>query len=164
MITGRRVSQWGLLTGSAMLCKQQHTGPFYYWVKCCKKNNKNKTLSQHTLTNWMSMFHLWTSSEKSSRRRTLCPSALHFAVLKFFHDLPLVSCGAMAVRVQLDLPLGSPFAASVARVFHQIIVIVLIVICLFKRDQSLDICRHLETEYTNNSSSFSVRSGESRIE
>lgn len=50
----------------------------------------------------------------------------------------------MAVRVQLDLPLASPFAARVARVFHQIIVIVLIVICLFKRDQSLDVCRHLE--------------------
>lgn len=50
----------------------------------------------------------------------------------------------MAVGVQLDLPLASPFAPRVARVFHQIIVIVLIVICLFKRDQSLDVCSHLE--------------------
>lgn len=99
------------------------------------------------------------SRAKPSRRRTLGPPALHFAVVKFLHDLPLVSCGAMAVRVQLDLPLGSPFAPRVARVFHQVVVIVLVVICLFERDQPLDVCRHLETECNR----FSVRRASERV-
>lgn len=80
--------------------------------------------------------------EKPSRRRALGPPALHLAVLEFFQDLPLVSSGAVAVRVQLDLPLASAFAARVARVLHQVVVVVLVVVRLFERDQPLDVCRH----------------------
>lgn len=125
-----------------------------------RRATKSKRQHQHAFPPWMQTFTCkrrgGEKKKKPSRRRTLGPSALQFAVVKFFHDLPLVPCRAMAVRVQLDLPLASAFAARVARVFHQIVVIVLIVIRLFKGDQSLDVCRHLEPDRSSNSSS-SVR-------
>ena len=52
----------------------------------------------------------------------------------------------MAVRVQLDLSLGSPFAARVARVLEQVVVVVLVVKCLLERNKAFHVCRHLETE------------------
>lgn len=80
---------------------------------------------------------------RKSRRRALGSPALHLAVVKFLCDLPLVSGGAMAVRVELDLSLGSPFASCVARVVEQIVVVVLVVVRLLKRSQSFHIRRHL---------------------
>lgn len=82
----------------------------------------------------------------TSRRRALGSPALHFAVVIFFCYLPLMSCGAMAVSVQLDLLLGPPFATGMARVFQQVIIVILIVICLLERNKSFHVCRHLETE------------------
>lgn len=52
----------------------------------------------------------------------------------------------MAVCVQLDLSLGSSFPTSMARVFTQIIIVVLIVIRFLETNESFHICRHLETE------------------
>lgn len=92
----------------------------------------------------------------ASRGRALGSSALHLAVVIFFSDLPLVSSGAMAVRVQLDLPLGSALAAGVAGVFVQVVVVVLIVVGLLERSQSFHISRHLETR---NSGCLSSQSG-----
>lgn len=83
---------------------------------------------------------------KPSRGRTLGSPAFHFAVVKFFCYLPLVSRGAMAVCVQLDFSLGSPFATSMTRVFTQIVIVILIVMRFLERNKSLHVCRHLETE------------------
>ena len=83
---------------------------------------------------------------KASRRGALGSPALHLAVVKFLCYLPLVPRGDMAVRVQLDLSLGSPFPARVARVFEQVVVVVLVVKRLLERNKAFHICRHLETE------------------
>lgn len=83
---------------------------------------------------------------KPSGRRAFGSPAFHLAVVIFLCYLPLMSGGAMAVCVQLDFSLGSPFATSMARVFIQIIVVILIVICFLERNKSFHVCRHLETE------------------
>lgn len=83
---------------------------------------------------------------KPSGLRALGSLAFYLAVVKFLCYLPLVSGGAMAVCVQLDLSLGSAFATGMARVLEQIIIVVLIVIGFFERNKSFHVCRHLETE------------------
>lgn len=91
--------------------------------------------------------HYYPSSieEKPSTRRALGSPAFHLAVVKFFCNLPLVSCRAMAICVQLDLPLGSPFSTSVAGVLEQVIIVILIVISFLERNKSFHVCCHLET-------------------
>lgn len=89
--------------------------------------------------------HAGTCKHRSeaSGRRALGSPAFHLAVVILLRYFPLVSCGAVAVRVQLDFSLGPSFAASVTGIFVQIIIIVLVVVRFLKRHEPFHVCRHL---------------------
>lgn len=82
--------------------------------------------------------------KQTSRRGAFGSPTFHLAVVKFLGDLPLVPCGAVAIGVQLDLLLASPFSASMARIFSQVVVIILVVVWFLKGNESFHVCSHLE--------------------
>lgn len=103
-------------------------------------------VSTHTCNSTQPTVYLYAIEGRRSRRRALGSPAFHLAVVKFLCDLPLVSCGGMAVGVELDLSLGLPLASCVARILEQVVVVVLVVVCFLKRSQSFQICCHSDGE------------------
>ena len=81
--------------------------------------------------------------------------AVYFGVVVFLSDLPLMACRAVSVSVELYLPPAPSFTPGMARVFHQVVIFVLIVVRGFEGGQTVGVGggRHEEREKSRSSSS-----------